>query len=91
MGLEIELRERGHRVGREVGVPVLYKGRELGYQRLDMIVDERLVVETKSTYELPKAAHRQLRSYLQATKLEVGLLLHFGPEANFYRVVSSNR
>jgi GxxExxY protein len=90
MALETELRERGHAVAREVGVPVLYKGRELGYQRLDMIVDERLVVETKSTFELHKAAQRQLRSYLQATRLEVGLLLHFGPEARFYRVVSSN-
>jgi GxxExxY protein len=91
MALETELRERGHAVAREVGVPVFYKGRELGYQRLDMIVDEKLVVETKSTFELHKAAQRQLRSYLQATKLEVGLLLHFGPEARFYRVVSSNR
>ncbi len=91
MALEIELLERGHRVAREVGVPVFYKGRELGYQRLDMIVDEKLVVEIKSTFELHKAAQRQIRNYLQATRLEVGLLLHFGPEAKFFRVVCSNK
>ena len=51
-----------------------------------MIVDEKLVVESKSTYEVPKAAKRQVYNYLRATKLEVGLLLHFGPEANFYRL-----
>lgn len=91
LALEIELRARGHQVAREIGVPVFYKGIELGRQRLDMIVDERLVVEIKSTFELAKAAHRQLRNYLQATKLEVGLLLHFGPEAKFLRVVCSNK
>jgi GxxExxY protein len=51
--LERELLDRGHRVAREVYVPVFYKGIMLGRQRLDMIVDERVVVETKSTYELP--------------------------------------
>src|SRR5258705_10200944 len=65
MALEIELRERGHRVAREVSVPVFYKGLELGRQRLDMIVDEKLVVETKSKFDLSKEAARQLRSYLQ--------------------------
>jgi GxxExxY protein len=56
-----------------------------------MVVDDKLVVEIKSTVELHKAAVRQIRSYLQATKLEVGLLLHFGPEARYVRVVSSNK
>lgn len=90
MALERELLARGHRVSRQVGVPVFYKGHELGYQRLDMIVDDKVVVEVKSTYELHKAAPRQIPSYLQATKLEVGLLLHFGPEAKYFRVVCSN-
>jgi GxxExxY protein len=86
MALERELRGRGHSVGREVSVPVFYKGEELGRQRLDMIVDEQLVVETKATYELPRYAKRQVYNYLRATGLQVGLLLHFGPEANFYRL-----
>ena len=85
MALERELLSRGHRVGREVAVPVFYKGELLGTQRLDMVVDERLVVETKSSYDLPRAARRQLFSYLSATRLQVGLLLHFGPEPKAYR------
>jgi GxxExxY protein len=87
MALERELIARGHQVGREVSVMVYYKGEELGWQRLDMVVDGKVVVETKSTYELPKAARRQLLNYLHAARIEVGLLLHFGPEANFYRIV----
>jgi GxxExxY protein len=90
LALERELRARGHLVRREVGVCVMYKGEELAYQRLDMIVDEKVVVEIKSTYELHRGARRQVYNYLRATSLEVGLLLHFGPEAKFYRSFQLN-
>lgn len=86
--LSIELRERGHRVDREVGVRVRYKGADIGWQRLDMVVDNALVVEVKSTIDLHSTARRQLLSYLCATQIEVGLLLHFGKTASFYRLVS---
>jgi GxxExxY protein len=85
--LERELRDRGHTVGREVYVPVLYKGVELARQRIDMIVDRQVLVEAKSTQELHKSAKRQVFNYLRATRLRVGLLLHFGPEPCFYRLV----
>ena len=86
--LERELRARGHAVGREVYVPVLYKGDEISRQRIDMIIDQRLVVEAKATQELHKSAKRQVHNYLRATRLQVGLLLHFGPEPCFYRLDS---
>ena len=85
--LERELRARGHAVGREVFVPVHYKGEQIVRQRLDMVVDEKLVVEIKSTYELHGAAARQVYNYLRATRLELGLLLHFGPQPKFYRIL----
>ena len=88
--LELELLARGHRVRREVGVSVVYKGQEIAIQRLDLLVDDILVVETKATYELHKAAPRQLYNYLRATNLEVGLLFHFGPEPKFYRFIAPN-
>lgn len=90
MALERELLARGHRIGREVSVHVSYKGHIVAVQRVDMIVDGRLVVETKAGVELPKAAQRQLFNYLRATRLEVGLLLHFGLEPRFHRVICSN-
>lgn len=88
--MEQELLERGHRVAREVSVRVIYKGRQLGVQRLDLIVNERLVIETKATWDLHKSATRQLYNYLRATNLELGLLLHFGPEPKFYRIICRN-
>jgi GxxExxY protein len=83
--LEIELVARGHRVAREVDVRVMYKGHDIGWQRLDFVVDEVLVVEVKSTRMLEPGATRQLFNYLKATNLRAGLLLHFGPKANVYR------
>ena len=88
--LEWELVRRGHQIAREFAVRISYKGIDLGVQRIDFVVDEKLVVEIKSTQELHKAAMRQVYSYLRASNLELGLLLHFGPEAKFYRVYVPN-
>ena len=87
LALEREIRARGHMVGREVHVPVFYKGEELTKQRIDMIVDESLIVEAKATTTLHKSASRQVYNYLCASRLQVGLLLHFGPEPAFYRLI----
>ncbi|MGH7637591.1 MAG: GxxExxY protein [Gemmatimonadaceae bacterium] len=91
LALEQELIARGHKVSRQVSVPVFYKARLLGSQRLDMIVDDKIIIEIKSTFDLHPAAHRQLRSYLQGTKLQLGFLLHFGPEAKSYRIICTNK
>jgi GxxExxY protein len=85
------LLKRGHGVARELGVQVLFKGSEIGFQRLDVVVDDLVIVEVKSTANLARVAPRQLYNYLRATRLEVGLLLHFGPEPKFYRLVYENR
>jgi len=89
--LTSELVARGHQVEREFSVPVFYKGQEIGVQRMDLVVDKSLILEIKSSSNLNKEAPKQLLSYLRATRLEMGLLLHFAPSgARFYRVVSSN-
>ncbi len=90
MALERELLARGHKVAREVWARVVYKEEDLGMQRVDMIVDGKLVVETKAGSKLSDYATRQLFNYLRATNLEVGLLLHFGPRATFHREIFPN-
>lgn len=85
--LERELERRGHHVAREVLVLVKYDGEEVGRQRLDLVVDGTVIVEIKATRDLPRNATRQVYNYLRATDLECGVLLHFGPEPRFYRVV----
>ena len=88
--LEKELLGLELKVARECWVRIHYDGIELCQQRLDFVVNEKVVVEIKSTTELRKAAPRQLLNYLRATNLEIGLLFHFGPEAKFYRMYVSN-
>ena len=88
LALEKELLRRGRTVGREVSVPVIYKGEILANQRVDMVVDDKVMVEIKSTETLHPKARRLTLNYLRSTPLEVGLLLHFGPEAHFYRFVN---
>lgn len=89
--LEYELVARSRTVQKEVVIPIWYKGQRLTPQRVDMIVDERVLIEIKSTHVLPSTAERQLLNYLCATSLQVGLLLHFGPQPRFYRKVHSHK
>jgi GxxExxY protein len=87
--LEYELTLRGHRVGREVMAAVYYKGNLVARQRLDIVVDDRVIVECKATDRLPPSAGPQIIGYLRATSFQVGVLLHFGPHPKFYRFVDS--
>ena len=89
--MEWELGARSHRVAREVSVQVFYKDSLLGLQRLDLIVDDKLVVEVKASADLHRSATRQLYNYLRATNLRIGLLIHFGPEPKFHRVICPRR
>jgi GxxExxY protein len=89
--LEVELRARGHIVRREVPVLITYKGERLGNQRLDMIVDERLVVEGKASEKLDASAPKQVLAYLKGSKLQVGLLLFFGPTPGIVRLINTRK
>lgn len=88
-GAQHELTLRGHKVDRELIVPVYYKGEIVARQRLDMVVDDRVIVECKPTEHVPPSAGPQLVGYLRATTFQVGVLLHFGPHAKFYRFVDT--
>jgi GxxExxY protein len=83
--LSTELRARELRAVEEVPIEVLYRGVSVGVFRADLVINERVIIEVKSTSVLGPTDKRQLLNYLRATELEVGLLLHFGPEPKFYR------
>ena len=59
-------------------VNVIYKGQQLGGQKVDILVDDRVVIELKSVKSLPDVATAQTLSYLKATGLSRALLLNFG-------------
>lgn len=85
--LAIELRKLGLRVRTEAAVDVWYDGKCIATYRADMIVEDAVIVELKSSQKLDDSARRQLLNYLRCTDIEVGLLLHFGPRPSVKRLI----
>lgn len=84
------LRKRGFDVECEVTIEVWFEGVRVGLFKADMIVERLVVLEIKASRSMSEADWKQLLNYLNATTLEVGLLLHFGPSASFKRLVHNN-
>ena len=79
--LASELAEQGIVVQREVVVPIRYKGKELAKPlRLDLLVENCLIVEAKSVDALLPVHSAQLLTYLRMTEQKLGLLLNFNVE-----------
>jgi GxxExxY protein len=76
--LEWELINRGLRVKREVPIPVYYKDVEmdLGF-RLDLLVENKVIIEVKSVENLAAVHHKQVLTYLKITELRLGILVNF--------------
>jgi GxxExxY protein len=77
-----ELSHRGLAFQRQVPLPVAYKGVKLdcGY-RLDIVVDDKIVLELKSVEELTDLHRAQLLTYLRISGKKVGLLINFNVPA----------
>jgi GxxExxY protein len=87
--LAVELTARGIPFKREYPLDVVYKGTVVSQYRADFLVAGKVIVEVKSQAEIGAPDKRQLLNYLCATRLRVGLLLNFGPEAKFLRAINS--
>jgi len=76
--LNYELEKRGCQVKTGVSVPVVYDSVNLdvGF-RLDLLVDDKVIVEVKSVEELNKVHHKQVITYLRLTNLKLGILVNF--------------
>ena len=73
---EFEL--RGIRYERQKQVDVIYKGKVIKGQRIDLLMEDEVIIEIKSVSKLPQIATAQLISYLRATGLKRGLIVNFG-------------
>ena len=73
---ELELRNIFYQQQTEINV--VYKNKILKGQRLDLLVENEVIVEIKSLTRLPEIATAQVISYLKATNLKRGLIINFG-------------
>jgi hypothetical protein len=69
---------RGMTFNRQVELDVRYKDKVIKGQRLDLLVQDEVVVELKAQRGLPDVANAQMLSYLKASGLKRGLLINFG-------------
>jgi len=73
-----ELKKAGVAVEYQKQVPILYDGHKLDAQlRLDILVENRLIVEIKAVERMPPVYTAQLMTYLKLTKNRLGLLINF--------------
>lgn len=77
--LVLELRNRGFVVGAEIPLPVHYRGHVVHNEgfRVDLLVDDRIVVELKSVEKVLPVHLKQLLTYLRLASKPIGLLINF--------------
>jgi len=76
--LEIELKKEGLQVERERRIIIKWQNEKIGYQIIDFLIENQIILEIKVTSELNKLHQAQILSYLKAADKKLGLLLNFG-------------
>jgi len=90
--LDIEMRLQGLTFSREHEMDIFYKAENIGLRRVDFFVEEKVMVELKAIVQLEDVHLAQAINYLEAYKLDIGLLINFGNTSlQFKRVMKPNK
>ncbi len=86
--LIIELKEQGLKVEPQKCIPVIYKGIRLECDyRLDLLVDDKVIIELKAVDELKAVHKKQLYTYLKITDKRLGLLVNFNTSDIIHSII----
>ena len=85
-----ELKSLVYKVESKKPIKVYFKNQLVGEYYADLLVDDKVIVELKACELLMNAHTAQLMNYLKATEIEVGLVLNFGEEPEFKRIIYTN-
>lgn len=88
LGLAFE--SAGVRIRSPVKIPVWFRGQRVGQFEGDMLVEDVVWLELKVARCVDRSHIAQLRNYLRATDVEVGILLNFGLKPEFKRLILEN-
>ena len=83
--LVVALRGKGVKVDADVPLSVKFRGQVVGEFRADILVEGKVLLELKAVHTLTPEHQAQVINYLQATGIEVGLLINFGRPKLEYR------
>ncbi|WP_264565889.1 GxxExxY protein [Flavobacterium sp. N3904] len=85
-----ELKSLGYKVEAQKQIKVYFKNQLVGEYYADLLVEDKVIVELKACELLMNVHVAQLMNYLKATEIEVGLVLNFGEEPEFKRIIYTN-
>ncbi len=90
--LAIEMNNAGLEYSREHEMDIFYKGEKIGGRRVDFFVEGKIMVELKAVIQLEDVHLAQAINYLEAYKMQIGLLINFGSQSlQFKRVMKPQR
>ena len=85
-----EMSGQGLEFSREFEMPIFYKEEQIGTRRVDFLVESVIAVELKALTRLEEVHLAQAINYLEAYRLEIGLLINFGQKSlEFKRLINS--
>ena len=87
-----DLQKRGHNAERQKWIDIFFRGEKLDEQyRIDMLVDNKIIIEFKTVPDLDNSHSRQILCYLEATIYEVGYVVNFSRNRlQFRRLILEN-
>ena len=89
--LQIEMNLAGLSFVREMEMPIFYRETEIGTRRVDFFVADCIMVELKALIKLEDVHLAQAMNYLEAYKMEIGLLINFGAKSLEFKRVHNNK
>ena len=89
--LEIEMRLSRLDFTRELEMSIFYRDAEIGTRRVDFFVEGKIMVELKALINLEDVHLAQAMNYLEAYKMEIGLLINFGAKSLEFKRVHNNK
>ena len=85
-----ELKNKGYKVEAQKPIKVYLRNQLIGEYYADLLVEDKVIIELKACEVLMNVHIAQLMNYLKATEIEIGLLLNFGEDAEFKRIIYTN-
>ena len=89
--LQIEMQYDGLGFQREMEMPIFYRDKQIGTRRVDFFVEGLIMVELKALIKLEDVHLAQAMNYLEAYKMEIGLLINFGARSLEFKRVHNNK
>ena len=89
--MELELPFNDLSFQREMEMPIYYREQQIGTRRVDFFVENKILVKLKAIINLEDVHLAQAMNYLEAYKMEVGLLINFGAKSLQFKRVHNNK